>query len=76
MEVKQIYAIMNTVTGEILGDSVVVNEDLSNIVDVGTAIFNGYPTYEEWINWFELDQPANMGKMAQYHFSHLLSPSW
>lgn len=40
MEVKQIYDIMNTVTGEILGDSVVVNEDLSNIVDVGTAIFN------------------------------------
>lgn len=40
MEVKQIYEIMNTVTGEILGESVVVNEDLSNIVDVGTAIFN------------------------------------
>lgn len=40
MEVKQIYNIMNAVTGEILGDSVVVNEDLSNIVDVGTEIFN------------------------------------
>lgn len=40
MEVRQIYEIMNTVTGEILGDSVIVNEDLSNIVDVGTAIFN------------------------------------
>lgn len=40
MEVKQIYNIMNTVTGEILGNSVIVNEDLSNIVDVGTAIFN------------------------------------
>ena len=40
MEVKQIYELMNTVTGEILGDSVIVNEDLSNIVDVGTAIFN------------------------------------
>lgn len=40
MEVKQIYSLMNTVTGEILGTSVVVNEDLSNIVDVGTAIFN------------------------------------
>ena len=40
MDVKQIYQIMNTVTGEILGESVVVNEDLSNIVDVGTAIFN------------------------------------
>lgn len=40
MEIKQIYQIMNTVTSEILGGSVVVNEDLTNIVDVGTAIFN------------------------------------
>ena len=40
MEVKQIYQIMNTVTGEILGESAVVAEDLSNIVDIGTAIFN------------------------------------
>ena len=40
MEVKQIYNIMNTVTGEILGESAIVNEDLSNIVDIGTAIFN------------------------------------
>lgn len=40
MEIKQIYQLMNTVTSEILGGSVVVNEDLSNIVDIGTAIFN------------------------------------
>lgn len=40
MQVKQIYQIMNTVTGEILGGSAVVAEDLSNIVDIGTAIFN------------------------------------
>ena len=40
MEVKQIYEIMNSVTSEILGDSALVQEDLSNIVDVGTAIFN------------------------------------
>src|SRR5574344_1221172 len=40
MEIKQIYQLMNTVTGEILGGSAVVNEDLSNIVDIGTAIFN------------------------------------
>lgn len=40
MEVKQIYDIMNAVTGEILGDSALVQEDLSNIVDVGVAIFN------------------------------------
>lgn len=40
MEVKQIYNIMNAVTGEVLGESAVINEDLSNIVDIGTAIFN------------------------------------
>lgn len=40
MEVKQIYNLINTVTNEILGDSVIVNEDLSNVVDIGTAIFN------------------------------------
>ena len=40
MEIKQIYQIMNTVTSEVLGGSAVVNEDLSNIVDIGTAIFN------------------------------------
>lgn len=40
MEVKQIYNIVNTITSEVLGDSTVVAEDLSNIVDVGRAIFN------------------------------------
>ena len=40
MEVKQIYELMNTVTGEVLGTETVVNEDLSNIVDIGTEIFN------------------------------------
>ena len=37
MKVEQIYGILNDVTGEMLGDSVVVNEDLSNIVDIGRA---------------------------------------
>lgn len=40
MEMNQIAPFVNTVTTEILGESGVVNEDLSNIVDVGTAIFN------------------------------------
>lgn len=40
MQVNQIYQIMNTVTGEVLGESAVLAEDLSNIVDIGTAIFN------------------------------------
>lgn len=35
MEVKQIYEIMNSITNEMLGDSIVVAEDLSNIVELG-----------------------------------------
>ena len=40
MEVKQIYTLINTVTEEVLGKSALVAEDLGNIVDVGTEIFN------------------------------------
>lgn len=40
MQVTQVYDILNTITQEILGDSVIVNEDLSNIVDVGRAFEN------------------------------------
>ena len=40
MEVKQIYQIVNTITGEVLGKTGLVAEDLSNVVDVGTEVFN------------------------------------
>jgi len=40
MLVEQVYAILNTITQEMLGDSIIVNEDLSNIVDVGRAFAN------------------------------------
>lgn len=40
MEVEQIYTLVNDITKEVLGESVIVKEDLSNIVDLGTAYFN------------------------------------
>lgn len=40
MEMKQIATITNNVVKEILGETAVVQEDLSNIVDIGTEIFN------------------------------------
>lgn len=40
MEIKQLYELINVTTQEALGESVVVNEDLSNVVDIGKAIFN------------------------------------
>lgn len=40
MKVTQIYDLMNSVTEEILGESNLVKEDLSNVVDLGVQIFD------------------------------------
>lgn len=40
MKVEQIYSIINDITDEILGESAVVEEDLSNVVDIGKSIFD------------------------------------
>lgn len=40
MTVEQVYNIVNTATQESLGESGIVTEDLSNIVDIGTEVFN------------------------------------
>ena len=40
MTVEQIYSLMNNVTSEILGESNIIAEDLSNVVDVGVQVFN------------------------------------
>lgn len=40
MEVKQIYELINKVSGEVLGKTDIVQEDLTGIVDLGTEVFN------------------------------------
>ena len=40
MKVTQLFTLINSVTQEILGKTAVVNEDLSNVVDIGKAIFD------------------------------------
>ena len=40
MKVEQIYSLINNVTDEVLGKTDLIKEDLSNVVDVGTEIFN------------------------------------
>lgn len=40
MKVGQIYEIVNSITSEVTGKTDLVNEDLSNVVDVGTEIFS------------------------------------
>ena len=40
MEVKQIYTLINSVSGEVLGKTDIVQEDLTGVVDLGTQVFN------------------------------------
>lgn len=40
MNVKQIYSIIKSVSSEVLGKTDIVEEDLTGVVDLGTAVFN------------------------------------
>ena len=40
MQVTQVYELVNETTKEILGQEAVVNEDLSNLVDIGEQVIN------------------------------------
>ena len=43
--------------------------------EVGTHVFDEYPTYEEWIAQFDMDNEIpDMGKIEAAHFGHL--PVW
>lgn len=39
MDVKQVFEITNAMAKEFLGETAVVAEDLSNVVDIGSKIF-------------------------------------
>lgn len=40
MEVKQIYTLINSVSSEVLGQTDIISEDLTGVVDLGDAVFN------------------------------------
>lgn len=44
MKVNQIFEIVNSITKEIVGQTAIVKEDLSNIVDVGKSVFDATST--------------------------------
>ena len=41
---------------------------------VGTAPFDIFPIYDEWISNFMIGEEPNMGALGKYHFGHL--PVW
>lgn len=48
MKITQVYEFVNLATQEALGEGIVVKEDLSNIVDIGEAIFNAN-AYDKYV---------------------------
>ena len=77
MKVTQLYTLINNVTKEILGDTAVVNEDLSNVVDIGKSIllFNGQIQdisdefgFHSWIN----DRSKEVGVWNPSTFNHVV----
>lgn len=40
MNVQQIFSLVNTVSGEVLGNTELVHEDLTGLVDLGNQVFN------------------------------------
>lgn len=49
MQIAQIYDIVNDITTNILGGEIVLNEDLSNVVDIGTELENLDHGYDNFI---------------------------
>ena len=48
MDVKQIATLVNSVNNEIIGDNALLEEDLSNVVDVGKAVFDA-TSYDNYV---------------------------
>lgn len=48
MDVKQVYELVNATTKEMTGVTAVLKEDLSNVVDVGTEVFNSN-AYDKYV---------------------------
>lgn len=49
MQVTQIYDLVNNITNEITGKENLLNEDLSNVIDVGTEIFDS-TSVDKYVN--------------------------
>lgn len=50
------------------------NKELPENREVGTAVFDEYPSYEEWIVQFDFTHRANMAQLDPVHFGKL--PVW
>lgn len=60
MKVEQAYTLLNTITGEITGETDIVAEDLSNVVDIGVKIQG---SGENWVDNYVGKLMNQIGRM-------------
>lgn len=77
MEMKQIYEITNDIVKEVVGDSILLKEDLSNIADVGDAVFNA-TSYDKYCDAL-IDKVGRMVFVARKYsgvYAKLMRDAW
>lgn len=78
MEVKQIYELVNTATKEALGSQAIeVAEDLSNLVDVGDAVFNAN-AFENYVKKLtdHIGKMVFVARVYKGEFPTLMRDAW
>lgn len=77
MEVIQIKDIVNTAMSETLGETELVNEDLSNLVDVGVALFNAQ-AYDKYVASLvnQIGKVIIVNRIYTGHLTSVLRDSW
>lgn len=50
MKIEQVYELVNQATQAVIGNTAVLAEDLSNVVDIGTTIFNVEDAANKFVN--------------------------
>lgn len=77
MDVKQIASLMNEITKEILGTENLVKEDLSNIVDIGSEIFNAN-AYDNYVRKLvdRIGKTIFVNRPYNGKFKDILRDSW
>ena len=60
MQVNQVYELVNGATEQVTGQSGVINEDLSNVVDAGNTIQN----FDDWANKFLNSLVDHIGRVV------------
>lgn len=78
MEIKQVYQFVNDAQKEVLGESAIQSEDLSDIVDIGTAISSLADGYDKFYGALvnRIGRMIFVDRVYKGRFAKLFRESW